>query len=64
MEIIKPSPSIPKVMPVQERRKIRLEIDKLFDLSDNSEGPPAIKEEEKPKSPPTEQPLPRQEKER
>ncbi len=62
MEIVKPSPSIPKVMPFQERRKIRLEIEKLFDLSDDSEATPGAKEEEKPQSPPTEQPLPRQEK--
>lgn len=51
-------------MPAQERRKIRLEIEKLFDLSDPSDGATAIKEEEKPKSPPTEQVVPRQEKER
>jgi hypothetical protein len=37
MEIHKPAPSIPKVMPVKERRKIRLEIEKLFDLGDATE---------------------------
>jgi hypothetical protein len=54
MEIHKPAPSIPKVMPVQERRKIRLEISKLFDFSDSAEPPAEAKEEEKPTSPPTE----------
>jgi hypothetical protein len=32
IEIHKPAPLIPKVMPIRERRKIRLEIEKLFDL--------------------------------
>ena len=54
------APSIPKVMPINERRKIKMEIEKLFDLTDSkpaSDPSPTtestMREEERPQSPPT-----------
>lgn len=55
----KPTASIPKVMPVEQRRKIKQEMQKLFDFGGIEESPsltPEKKEEEQPKSPPTELP--------
>lgn len=55
----RPSPQIPKSMPVKERRQIRLEIEKLFDFGDDSKEdkpkvtPVETKEEFSPISPPT-----------
>lgn len=55
----RPSPQIPKSMPVMERRQIRKEIEKLFNFEDLSETPKSedaraeAKEEFSPISPPT-----------
>lgn len=48
IEIHKPAPLIPKVMPIRERRKIRLEIEKLFDLEESPQAETPAQEEERP----------------
>lgn len=59
----KVTPQIPKVMPINERRRMRLEVEKLFDLGNSSKTKTTssiencdVKEEKRPISPPTEMP--------